>query len=62
MKASSCFDAVALVGVGGFDLRAAFGLLLFELRVAAGIEPDLLVPDFDDLRDGDVEEDSGRAR
>ena len=49
-------DAVALIGVSGFQLRPALGLLLFVFRIAAGIEVDALVPDLGDARDGHIEE------
>jgi hypothetical protein len=49
------FDAVALVGVSRLDLRTPLGLLLFVFRVSAGIEPDLLVLDFGDLRNRHIE-------
>ena len=49
-------DAVALVVVSGFELRAALGLLRQIFVVIAGVEMDSLVPDLDDLVDGDVEE------
>ena len=42
-------DAVALIFVSGFELRPAFGFLLFVLRIAAGVELDPLVPDLGDL-------------
>ncbi len=37
-------DAVLLVGVGGFELRQALGLLLLVAGVAAGVEVHALVP------------------
>ena len=51
-------DPVALVGVGGFQLRAAFGLLLFVFRISAGVELDALVPDLRDARNGHIEEEA----
>ncbi len=48
--------AVLLVLVGGFQLRAALGLQLEIARVVPRIDLQLLVPDLDDFRDGDVEE------
>ena len=49
-------DAVLLVLVGGDQLGAALVLLLLVPGVAAGIEVQALVPQLDDLADGDVEE------
>ncbi len=49
-------DALALVAIGGFDLGAALGFLLEVLLVIAVVDVQALVPDLDDLVDGDVEE------
>ena len=49
-------DAVLLVGVGGFELREALGLLLVITGVAAGVEVHALVPQLEQLAHGDVEE------
>ena len=49
-------DALALVAVGGLDLGAALGFLLEVFLVVAVVDVQALVPDLDDLVDGDVEE------
>ena len=54
MNIFQLLDAVALVFVGA-QLLAALGLLRQILFVVAGVEVDALVPDLDDLVDGDVE-------
>jgi hypothetical protein len=47
-------DALALVAVSGLDLGAALGFLLEVFFVVAVIDVQALVPDLDDLVDGDV--------
>src|SRR5207248_9434395 len=49
-------DALPLVAIRGLGLLAPLCLLLFVFIVIAGVEVNALVPDFDNLVDGDVEE------
>jgi hypothetical protein len=55
-------DALALIAIRGHELRQALFLLRQIFFVITGVEPDLLVPDFDGAIHCDVEESNGRAK